>query len=120
MGERAITLGFTTFVLFQVFNVFNARVEHGTAFNRHFFDNPMLWASLGGVVLLLQAISVHWQPAQEIVGTSSMTMGDWGIAVGVAASILSLEESRKLLVACANASFGGFDLGHANVVTVSP
>ena len=27
MGERAITLGFTTFVLFQVFNVFNARAE---------------------------------------------------------------------------------------------
>ncbi|MDP3672666.1 MAG: HAD-IC family P-type ATPase [Telluria sp.] len=95
MGERAITLAFTTFVLFQVFNVFNARVERGTAFNRHFFDNPMLWASLGGVVML-QAIAVHWQPAQEIVGTSSMTMGDWAIAVGVAASILLLEESRKL------------------------
>jgi Ca2+-transporting ATPase len=97
MGERAITLGFTTFVLFQVFNVFNARVERGTAFNRHFFDNPMLWASLGGVVAL-QAIAVHWQPAQEIVGTSSMTMGDWGIAVSVAASILVLEESRKLCI----------------------
>jgi len=58
-------------------------------------DNPMLWASLGGVVML-QAIAVHWQPAQAIVGTSSMTMGDWAIAIGVAASILVLEESRKL------------------------
>ena len=96
MGERAVTLGFTTFVLFQVFNVFNARVEHGSAFNRHFFDNPMLWASLGGVVVL-QAIAVHWQPAQKIVGTFPMTLGDWGIAVSVAASILVLEESRKLL-----------------------
>lgn len=94
MGERAITLGFTTFVLFQVFNVFNARVERGTAFNRRFFENPMLWASLGGVVVL-QAIAVHWQPAQEIVGTSAMTMEDWGIAISVAASILVLEEGRK-------------------------
>ena len=96
MGERAATLAFTTFVLFQVFNVFNARVEHGSAFNRHFFDNPMLWASLGGVVAL-QAVAVHWGPAQEIVGTSSMAIGDWGIALGVAASILMLEESRKLI-----------------------
>ena len=39
IGARALTLAFTTFVLFQFFNVFNARVERGTAFNRHFFDN---------------------------------------------------------------------------------
>ena len=97
MGERALTLGFTTFVLFQVFNLFNARVEQGTAFNRHFFDNPMLWASLVGVVVL-QVIAVHWPPAQEIVGTSSMTLADWGISVGVASSVLVLEESRKLLM----------------------
>ena len=97
MGGRALTLGFTTFVLFQVFNLFNARVERGSAFNRHFFDNPMLWASLAGVVVL-QVIAVHWPPAQEIVGTSSMTMADWGIAVGVASSVLVLEESRKLLL----------------------
>ena len=96
MGARAVTLGFTTFVLFQVFNVFNARVEHGTAFNRHFFDNPMLWASLGAVVAL-QVLAVHWTPAQGIVGTTSMTLGDWGIALSVAASILVLEESRKLI-----------------------
>jgi magnesium-transporting ATPase (P-type) len=29
----ALTLAFTTFVLFQFFNVFNARNEHGSAFN---------------------------------------------------------------------------------------
>ena len=95
MGQRAVTLAFTTFVLFQVFNVFNARVEHGSAFNRHFFDNPMLWASLGGVVAL-QAIAVHWAPAQMIVGTAPITIGDWAIALSVAASILALEEGRKL------------------------
>ena len=44
--DRALTLAFTTFVLFQFFNTFNARVEEGSAFNRRFFDNPMLWWSL--------------------------------------------------------------------------
>jgi len=49
-GEKnyALTLAFTTFVLFQFFNVFNARTEHGTAFNRQFFANGKLWASLLG------------------------------------------------------------------------
>jgi len=34
---REITLAFTTFVLFQFFNVFNARVEDRAAINRLFF-----------------------------------------------------------------------------------
>lgn len=97
MGPRAATLAFTTFVLFQVFNVFNARVEHGSAFNRHFFDNPMLWAALGGIVLL-QAAAVHWPPAQAVVGTVPLTATDWCIAVAAAASVLALEEGRKLLL----------------------
>ena len=35
--DRALTLAFTTFVLFQFFNVFNARSETGSAFNADFF-----------------------------------------------------------------------------------
>jgi P-type Ca2+ transporter type 2C len=98
MAQQASTLAFTTFVLFQFFNVFNARVERGTAFNRQFFKNAMLWASLAGV-LVLQAVAVHWPPAQSIFGTRSLTLGEWGIAVGVAATIVLLEEGRKLAVA---------------------
>ena len=52
--EHALTLAFTTFVLFQLFNIFNARAETGTAFNRAFFRNWMLWLSLGGVLTLQQ------------------------------------------------------------------
>jgi P-type Ca2+ transporter type 2C len=78
--------------------VFNARVERGTAFNRQFFHNTMLWASLVGV-LVLQAVAVHWPPAQSIFGTRSLSFAEWGIAFGVAATILLLEEGRKLTVA---------------------
>jgi P-type Ca2+ transporter type 2C len=98
MAQQAPTLAFTTFVLFQFFNVFNARVERGTAFNRQFFKNAMLWISLDGV-LVLQAVAVHWPPAQSIFGTRSLSLGEWGIAVGVAATIVLLEEGRKLAVA---------------------
>ena len=98
MAQQAPTLAFTTFVLFQFFNVFNARVERGTAFNRQFFKNAMLWASLAGVIGL-QVIAVHWPPAQSLFGTRPLSLGEWGIATGVAATILLLEEGRKLTVA---------------------
>ena len=93
----ALTLAFTTFVLFQFFNLFNARAEHGTAFNRQFFANGKLWTGLGGVVSL-QAVVVHWGPAQEIFHTASLTAADWGLAFAVASSVLLLEEFRKLVL----------------------
>jgi P-type Ca2+ transporter type 2C len=96
-AARALTLAFTTFVLFQFFNVFNARVESGSAFNRHFFANPMLWWSLAGV-LALQAAAVHWGPLQAVFRTTALSAGDWLIAVAVATSVLLLEEARKLAV----------------------
>ena len=94
-ATHALTLAFTTFVLFQFFNVFNARAETGSAFNQHFFDNRMLWMSLTGVIVL-QAAAVHWPPAQAIFHTTALTANDWGIATAVAASVLLLEEGRKL------------------------
>ena len=94
--DRALTLAFTTFVLFQFFNVFNARNEVGSAFNVHFFGNRMLWISLGGA-LLLQVLATHWPPASRLFGTTGMAWSDWGIAAGVASSVLVLEESRKLV-----------------------
>ncbi|WP_303901374.1 calcium-translocating P-type ATPase, PMCA-type [Thiohalomonas denitrificans] len=94
---HALTLTFTTFVLFQVFNAFNARAEQISAFGRDFFANRYLWMALFGVVLL-QVIAVHWAPAREIFGTVPLTLIDWGIATGVASSVLLLEETRKLIL----------------------
>jgi Ca2+-transporting ATPase len=93
--DRALTLAFTTFVLFQLFNVFNARNETGSAFNAQFFANRMLWASLGAA-LLLQIVATHWSAASSVFGTTGMAWADWGVAAGVASSVLLLEEARKL------------------------
>jgi Ca2+-transporting ATPase len=57
----------------------------------------MLWLSLLAVVIL-QAIAVHWPPAEAIFGVGGMSYADWAITTAVAASILVLEEARKLLV----------------------
>lgn len=97
-GEAyALTLAFTTFVLFQFFNVFNARAEHHSAFNRQFFSNGKLWAALATVVGL-QALVVHWPPAQAIFDTTALSAQDWGLAFAVASSILLLDEGRKLML----------------------
>ena len=93
--DRALTMAFTTFVLFQLFNVFNARNENGSAFNAQFFSNRMLWLSLGAA-LSLQMLATHWGPASRLFGTTGMEWADWGVAAGVASSILLLEEARKL------------------------
>jgi len=94
---RALTMAFTTFVLFQFFNVFNARSESGSAFNARFFDNRMLWWSLVGT-LALQVVAVHWPPASQLFGTTGMAWTDWGVAIGVASTVLLFEEARKLVV----------------------
>jgi len=95
-SRHATTLAFTTFVLFQVFNVFNARAEKGSAFNRHFCANRWLWLAICGVIVL-QILVIHWPPAQRIFHTTALTWLDWLMAVGVAASILVFEELRNLL-----------------------
>ena len=48
---HAQTMAFTTFVLFQVFNAFNARVAEGSTFNTNFFRNRFLWVALIGAVV---------------------------------------------------------------------
>ena len=92
----ALTLAFTCFVLFQFFNMFNARSEFGSALNPHFFRNRWLWLSLAGV-LTLQVLAVHWGPAQSIFHTTDLALVDWGLATLVASSVLVLDEVRKYL-----------------------
>jgi Ca2+-transporting ATPase len=93
----ALTLAFTTFVLFQFFNTFNARSEFGSVFNANFFRNGKLWLALASV-LVLQVMAVHWPPAQGIFGTIDLRWEDWVMATLAAASVLVLDEARKALI----------------------
>jgi Ca2+-transporting ATPase len=92
----ALTLAFTTFVLFQFFNVFNARSESSSVFNKNFFSNGKLWLALAAV-LGMQIVAVHWGPAQAIFDTVDLQPDDWLLAIGVASSVLLLDEGRKFL-----------------------
>lgn len=96
MEKQAPTMAFTTFVFFQVFNVFNARAEFGSAFNKNFFKNIRLWIALV-VVVFMQVAAVVVEPAQNIFKTTNLDVNQWFLTSMIASSILILEETRKLL-----------------------
>jgi Ca2+-transporting ATPase len=95
-AAHASTWAFNTFVLFQIFNAFNARAEKTTTFNSHFFANRWFWLAIVSV-LLLQAVIIHWSPAERIFHTSPLNLTEWLIAAGIASTVLVFEEVRKLL-----------------------
>lgn len=94
---RALTMAFTTFVLFQLFNALNSRSDLATALHRDSLRNRSLWLALGAV-LGLQVLAVHLGPVQRIFGTTSFTAGDWLLCIAVASTVLWIEELRKLIV----------------------
>lgn len=94
---HAQTMAFTTFVLFQMFNAFNARVDKRSTFNANFFRNRILWLALFGVVSF-QVLAVQWTPAHGIFDVEKLRLEDWLLATLVASSVLILEELRKLFL----------------------
>jgi P-type Ca2+ transporter type 2C len=89
------TMAFTTFVLFQFFNILNARSDHQSVFQRRTFTNGWLWSALSAVILL-QVTVVHVGPFQRLFDTTSLTVAQWAIATAVASSVVWVEELRKL------------------------
>jgi Ca2+-transporting ATPase len=92
---HAQTMAFTTLVLFQVFNVVNARSDERSAFVR-LFTNGWLWTALGGSVVLQVAV-VYVPFLQSAFGTVGLTWADWVFCTAVASSVLWLREVGKLI-----------------------
>jgi P-type Ca2+ transporter type 2C len=90
----AQTMAFTTLMLFQIFNVFNARSDEQSAFVG-LFRNHWLWIALG-VSILLQFAVVYIPGLQRAFSTVSIGFADWMLCVAVASSVLWLRELSKL------------------------
>jgi P-type Ca2+ transporter type 2C len=89
------TMAFTTLMLFQLFNVLNARSDDRSAFVR-LFTNGWLWAALAGS-LGLHALVIYVPSLQQAFGTVAMTGSDWLFCTAVASSVIWLREGSKLL-----------------------
>ena len=92
---EARTMAFTTLVLAQLYNAFNARSGRESAFH-HLFTNPLLWAAIG-TSLVLQVAVVHLKPLNHAFDTTPLSASDWLICAVLASSVLWAEELRKLV-----------------------
>ena len=93
--ESARTMVFTTVVLAQIFNAFNARSDTVSAFVRP-FDNHLLWAA-AGLTLVSQIAVVHAPPLQRAFDTDALDITQWVICAGLASAVLWVDEIRKLI-----------------------
>jgi Ca2+-transporting ATPase len=89
------TMAFTTLMLFQIFNVLNARSDEQSAFVR-LFTNAWLWGAIAGSTFL-QALVIYVPFLQRAFGTVPLTGRDWLVAAAVASSVLWLREAGKLV-----------------------
>jgi len=89
------TMAFTTLVMFQLFNVFNARSDDRSAFHG-LFTNRWLWSAVV-LSLLLHAFVVYTPLLQQAFSTVGLGAGDWLFCAAVSSSVLWLRELSKLV-----------------------
>jgi Ca2+-transporting ATPase len=89
----AQTMAFTTLMLFQLVNVFNARSDSASAFSG-LFTNLWLWAAVG-LSLLLHVAVIYTPFLQQAFSTTSLTAMDWMRCAAAASSVLWVRELIK-------------------------
>jgi magnesium-transporting ATPase (P-type) len=93
--ETARTMAFTTLVLAQLFNCFNARSDRRSAFSG-LFANAWLWGAIA-LSSALQIAVVHLAVLNEAFGTAPLSATDWLICIGLASAVLWANEAKKLV-----------------------
>jgi Ca2+-transporting ATPase len=91
----AQTMAFTTLMMFQLFNVLNARSDERSAFEG-LFTNAWLWGAIV-LSLVLHVLVVYTPFLQAAFGTVELSGRDWLLCAGVASSVLWLREAGKLV-----------------------
>jgi potassium/sodium efflux P-type ATPase len=92
---EARTMAFTTLVLAQLFNAFNARSDRVSAFH-HLFTNRLLWGAIAlSVVLQVAVVQVPF--LNDAFDTAPLSAGDWLVCVGLASVVLWADECKKLV-----------------------
>jgi len=94
--RHAQTMAFTTLVMFQLFNVFNARSDETSVF-AGLFTNRWLWAAVA-VSLVLHIAVVYVPFLQQAFSTRPLSVRDWLMCLVVASSVLWIRELNKAVV----------------------
>ena len=92
----ARTMAFTTLMLCQLFNVFNARSDARSAF-ADLFSNGWLWAAVG-LSLVLHVGVIYLAFLQKAFSTVALSGTDWLRCLAAASMVLWLREASKLAI----------------------
>ncbi|MFF3374115.1 cation-translocating P-type ATPase [Streptomyces sp. NPDC002680] len=93
-ADTALTMAFTTFVLFQLFNALGARTDEGPVLGRFQLRNRALWLCLAGV-LVVQVAVVQLPWAGTAFGTVPLTAAQWALSLGTASTVLLAEYALR-------------------------
>jgi Ca2+-transporting ATPase len=95
-ANLAHTLGITTFALFNLFFSLETADEDRSLFSGEILRNPPLlkWSGLSVLTIIL---TPQFGPLQNLLHTKSLTLGQWGVCLLVALSIVVLSEVKKAL-----------------------
>jgi len=91
----ARTMAFTTLVLAQLFNAFNARSDVRSAFPR-LFTNRWLWLSIA-LSVVLQCVVLYLPAMQRAFGAVALGPLDWARCVAAASAVFWIREASKLV-----------------------
>ncbi|MBU0627849.1 MAG: calcium-translocating P-type ATPase, PMCA-type [Nanoarchaeota archaeon] len=92
----ALTMAFNTFVLFQIFNVFNCKSPRKSVFFKEFYNNKWLLAAIS-IALALQIAVIYSPYLNILLKTTPLALTDWILSVIVASSVLWFGELLKLI-----------------------
>lgn len=94
--EHARTLALVLFVIFNVFQVGNARAETVSLLRLNPFSNPLLFATAFGSVLLVAALLI-WPAVTLLLGLAPLRLTEWVMMAALALTVLAIVEADKLI-----------------------
>ncbi|MBI5152283.1 cation-translocating P-type ATPase [Candidatus Peregrinibacteria bacterium] len=93
---KAVTITFVIMVFTQIVHSYNARSEKTSIFKINFFSNKALTlAALSSLLLVIALVEIPVM--QGYIGTTHLTIMEWGMATALSFGILFAEEIRKFI-----------------------
>jgi Ca2+-transporting ATPase len=93
----AHTMAVTTFALFNLFFSLETADERRSIFGSLILENTTLLKTTGLTVLAI-VLATELRLLQAILGMTSLSVGQWGICIGVAFSIVVVAEAWKFIL----------------------
>ncbi len=91
---RGTTITYLTIAFCQFANIMSRRYEYQTIFNRNFFSNKKILASIG-ISIALVVLAVNLPLIQNFLSFASISLLDWGYVLGAALILLLNHEIIK-------------------------